>query len=154
MLTIDFAHRYIAAQLGVKPTNDFISDVNRALTQTYATKTADGTVKPQRLMVGFMVVTEDCITLQQKVKRTGLKHSDATAGEAFARVLKNWDGKPKMLVVLDKKPITAAGLFVTHDPRAAVICTPAGAHRFDATQPKADDAGKFERIVKNAMEKL
>lgn len=92
------------------------------------------TGKTLRLSSCWMVVTPQWVATSFKtVPEAGFRH-DLARPEAIRMALKS--GEPCLLLALGKRTMAARDLFVTHDPRAARLCSEGEVRTFDATQEK------------------
>ena len=105
--------------------------------------------RESRLSSGWAIVRPTGAVMRQKLAVAGIRYDDRrTRYEAFADELAAWDGTPRLFLLFDKKPIPIAHLFLTVDPRAVRICSPAGVETFDDTRPVPPGAGAFQRKLR------
>jgi hypothetical protein len=66
---------------------------------------------------------------------------------AFLAELEAWDGKPRIFLTFDKKPVPVGNVFVTYDVRAVRICSPSGVETFDFTVPPEKSSGVAHKVI-------
>ena len=128
----DFFMRHVGYRL-LPPdqhTKDAVTDANRLFGLSLALHTG----KTLRLSSCWMVVTPQWVATSFKALRSlGFRH-DMERKTAIQAALKS--GEPCLLLALGKRTMAARDLFVTHDPRAARLCSEGEVKTFDATQEK------------------
>lgn len=113
-------------------TGDAIHDANTVLTTSLPLHTG----KSLRLSSCWMVVTPSGVVTSFKAHAsTGFDTSGALKRpQAIEAALKS--GEPCMLLALGKRTMTARDLFVSHDARAARLCSEGEVTTYDATKGK------------------
>lgn len=128
----DFFMRHVGYRL-LPPdqhTKDAVTDANRLFGLSLALHTG----KTLRLSSCWMVVTPQWVATSFKALRSlGFRH-DMERKTAIQAALKS--GEPCLLLALGKRTMAARDLFVTHDPRAARLCSEGEVKTFDAAQEK------------------
>lgn len=93
------------------------------------------TGKVLRLSSCWMVITPQGVATSFKAHpSTGF---DTAAEKHVATLAALRSGEPCMLLALGKRTMTARDLFVTHDPRAARVCSQGSTKTYDATKEKS-----------------
>jgi hypothetical protein len=111
-------------------TGDAVSDADTL----FGTALPLHTGKTLRLSSCWMVITPSWVATSFKTETSaGFRH-DKERKDAILEALRS--GEPCMLLALGKRTMTARDLFVTHDPRAARLCSEGRVKTFDATQEK------------------
>lgn len=128
----------------VEQTGDAIADARAVLSGGHAMKKG-GTA--QRISSGWAIVRPGRSVLQMKFAATGVDYANEDRYTAFLAELQAWDGKPRILLTFDKKPIPVGNMFVTYDPRAVRICSPTGVETFDFTVPPEKSSGMAHKVI-------
>jgi hypothetical protein len=100
-----------------------------------------------RITSGWAIIRPDGAVLQQKLAAKGITYDDRTRIDAFLEELRTWDGKPRLLLMFDKKPIPISNLFLTADLRAIRVCSPQGVESFDFNAEPGLEAGGIQKAL-------
>lgn len=128
----------------VEQTGDAMADARAALSGGHSMKKGGG---PQRISSGWAIVRPGRSVLQMKFAATGVDYAAEDRYTAFLAELEAWDGKPRIFLTFDKKPIPVGNMFVTYDLRAVRICSPAGVETFDFTVPPNKSSGVAHKVI-------
>ncbi len=143
MNTFEFFNEYFGRHL-VRQTGTPHEAAYRALSSSH--RLAKGT--ESRLASGWAIVRPGMSSVQLKLAAAGLHFDERTRVEAFMDELARWDGKePRIFLMFDKAPVPIANLFMTVDPRAIRICSPAGVETFNMAAEPAMDAGGIQKAL-------
>jgi len=145
MNTFEFFNEYFGKHL-VKQEGTATEAAWRALSSNH--RLAKGT--DSRLASGWAIVRPGSASVQIKLAAAGLHFDERTRYEAFFEELQNWDGDtPRLFLEFNKSPLPIANLFMTVDPRAVRICSPAGVETFNWLQaPEADGSPMHKALWK------
>lgn len=101
-----------------------------------------------RLASGWAIVRPGTSSVQLKLAAAGLHYDERTRVEAFLDELHNWDAQsPRMFLMFDKAPLPIAHLFMTVDPRAVRICSPAGVETFNWLEAPSTEGSAMHKAL-------
>lgn len=143
MNTFEFFNEYLGKHL-VKQEGTATEAAWRALSSNH--RLAKGTVS--RLASGWAIVRPGTSSVQLKLAAAGMLFDERTRIEAFLDELQSWDGEsPRLFLEFDKSPLPIANLFMTVDPRAVRICSPAGVETFNWLQAPEADGSSMHKLL-------
>jgi hypothetical protein len=152
MNPINFFNDNFSVRVGITPGNDPVAAAERAITKNHI---ING--KPLRLTHAWFVIRQGQkphTNVKLDPELFEIEGQGRSAYKIFHETLANWGGEPVMLVhIPGKRGMEARELAITHDPRAARICTPTGIITFDFTTPPSTLAPKAELIIKAVNKK-
>ena len=128
----------------VRQTGDAAADAQAALSSGHKMKKGG---PPQRISSGWAIVRPDGSAMQMKFAADGIEYRVEDRYTAFLAELVAWDGKPRIFLAFDKKPVPVSNVFVTYDVRAVRICSPAGVETFDFTVPPEKSSGVAHKVI-------
>jgi hypothetical protein len=143
MNTFEFFNKFFGKHL-VTQEGSLTDAAWRALSSNH--RLAKGT--QSRLASGWAIVRPGTSSVQLKLAAAGVHFDERTRYDAFLDELQSWDGEsPRLFLMFDKAPLPIANLFMTVDPRAVRMCSPAGVETFNWLQAPEADGGLTHKLL-------